>query len=67
MGRARAGLSAMQGDAAVIVMADGSDRPADVCAYYRLLEQGYDVAFGSRFIPGGTVEGYPPSSSWSTG
>lgn len=61
VGRAvRAGLSAMQGDAAVIVMADGSDRPADVCAYYRLLEQGYDVAFGSRFIPGGTVEGYPP-------
>ena len=60
VGRAvRAGLNAVRGDAAVIVMADGSDRPADVCAYYRLLQQGYDAAFGSRFSPGGYVEGYP--------
>jgi len=61
VGRAiRAGLSAVRGAAAVIVMADGSDRPADVCAYYRLLQQGYDAVFGSRFAAGGTVEGYPP-------
>ena len=61
VGRAvRAGLSAIRGDAAVIVMADGSDRPADICAYYRLLQQGYDAVFGSRFVPGGSVEGYPP-------
>ncbi|MGH2352947.1 MAG: glycosyltransferase, partial [Chloroflexota bacterium] len=50
----------IQGDAAVIVMADGSDRPADVCAYYRLLQQGYDAVFGSRFVAGGAVRGYPP-------
>lgn len=61
VGRAvRAGLAAAQGDAAVIVMADGSDRPEDVCAYHDLLEQGYDAVFGSRFIAGGTVQGYPP-------
>jgi dolichol-phosphate mannosyltransferase len=61
VGRAvRAGLSAAHGDAAVIVMADGSDRPADVSTYYRLLQQGYDAVFGSRFTAGGMVEGYPP-------
>ena len=60
VGRAvRAGLAAMQGDAAVIVMADGSDRPEDVCTYYRLLSEGYDAVFGSRFVPGGRVAGYP--------
>lgn len=61
VGRAvRAGLSAARGGAAVIVMADGSDRPSDVCAYYRLLCEGYDAVFGSRFIAGGKVQGYPP-------
>jgi dolichol-phosphate mannosyltransferase len=60
VGRAvRAGLEAMQGDAAVVVMADGSDRPEDVCAYYRELERGADAVFGSRFVAGGAVEGYP--------
>jgi dolichol-phosphate mannosyltransferase len=61
VGRAvRAGLEAMRGAAAVVVMADGSDRPEDVCAYYRELERGYDAVFGSRFVTGGAVEGYPP-------
>jgi dolichol-phosphate mannosyltransferase len=60
VGRAvRAGLQAIRGDAAVIVMADGSDRPADICTYYRLLQQGYDAVFGSRFVAGGGVQGYP--------
>jgi dolichol-phosphate mannosyltransferase len=61
VGRAvRSGLEAMQGDAAVIVMADGSDRPEDVCTYYHRLQAGYDAVFGSRFVAGGTVQGYPP-------
>jgi len=60
VGRAvRSGLEAMQGDAAVIVMADGSDRPEDVCTYYHQLQAGYDAVFGSRFVAGGEVEGYP--------
>jgi dolichol-phosphate mannosyltransferase len=41
-------------------MADGSDDPEDVVAYYRLLEQGYDCAFGSRFVKGAQVVDYPP-------
>ena len=55
----RAGLQAFTGDAVVIVMADGSDLPADVVAFYRKLEEGYDCVFGSRFMPGGKVVDYP--------
>jgi len=40
-------------------MADGSDNPRDVILYYRVLEAGYDCAFGSRFMPGAEVHGYP--------
>ena len=55
----RAGLDDFAGDAVAIVMADGSDAPEDLVAYHRLLEAGYDCAFGSRFIRGATVDGYP--------
>jgi dolichol-phosphate mannosyltransferase len=55
----RAGLERFEGDAVAIVMADGSDDPEDVVRYYRLLEEGYDCAFGSRFVHGSQVEGYP--------
>lgn len=60
-GRAvRCGLAHFRGDAAVIAMADGSDAPSDVLAYWRLIEAGHDCAFGMRFAPGTKVEGYPP-------
>ena len=55
----RAGLDLFDGDAVVLVMADGSDDPDDVVSYYRLLESGYDCAFGSRFIQGSEVHNYP--------
>jgi dolichol-phosphate mannosyltransferase len=55
----RKGLEAFTGDAVVIVMADGSDDPRDVVLYYRVLEAGYDCAFGSRFMPGAVVSDYP--------
>jgi dolichol-phosphate mannosyltransferase len=55
----RAGLEAFAGDAVAIVMADGSDDPDDLVLYFRVLEAGYDCAFGSRFMPGATVAGYP--------
>jgi dolichol-phosphate mannosyltransferase len=55
----RSGLDGFTGDAVAIVMADGSDDPADLVRYYRLLEEGYDCAFGSRFLRGSTVEDYP--------
>jgi dolichol-phosphate mannosyltransferase len=55
----RAGLEAYRGDAVAIMMADGSDGPDDLVSYYRVLESGYECAFGSRFIRGSTVEDYP--------
>ena len=42
------------------MMADGSDDPADLVTYHRILEDGFDCAFGSRFIgPHGRVTDYP--------
>lgn len=53
------GLDHSCGDAVVIMMADASDDPADAVKYWRLLGEGYDCAFGSRFIKGGVVIDYP--------
>ncbi len=55
----RAGLEAFTGDAVAIVMADGSDDPADLVRYAGVLGEGYDCAFGSRFMAGSGVVGYP--------
>lgn len=55
----RAGLERFEGDAVAIVMADGSDSPDDLVRYHRLLEEGYDCAFGSRFMRGAEVHDYP--------
>ncbi|WP_417848180.1 glycosyltransferase family 2 protein [Thalassoglobus sp.] len=59
-GRAiRSGLEAVQGDVVVICMADLSDDPQDILAYYKKICEGYDCVFGSRFIKGSHVENYP--------
>jgi dolichol-phosphate mannosyltransferase len=55
----RAGLDRFQGDAVAIMMADGSDDPEDLVRYHRVLEDGYDCAFGSRFSGGSRVVDYP--------
>lgn len=55
----RAGLDVFEGDAVVIVMADASDDPEDLVKYHRLLADGWDCAFGSRFMPGAHVYDYP--------
>jgi dolichol-phosphate mannosyltransferase len=54
-----AGINAMRGDAAVIMMADESDDCRDVVRYWRHLNEGWDCVFGSRFIKGGGVIDYP--------
>jgi dolichol-phosphate mannosyltransferase len=53
------GFDHMEGDAAVIMMADESDDCRDVVAYWKLLNQGWDAVFGSRFLKGGGVIDYP--------
>jgi dolichol-phosphate mannosyltransferase len=59
-GRAvRFGLEAVKGDVVVIYMADLSDDPEDLVAYYRKIEEGYDCVYGSRFTHGSKVVNYP--------
>ena len=53
------GFDHIRGDAVVVVMADASDAPADAVRYWRLLNEGYECAFGSRFVKGGRVIDYP--------
>jgi dolichol-phosphate mannosyltransferase len=55
----RAGLDVFRGDVVAIVMADGSDDPEDLIRYLAVIQDGFDCAFGSRFIRGSTVEDYP--------
>lgn len=55
----RCGLEQYAGDCAVIVMADGSETPADVLALYQPIRDGYDCGFGDRFIAHTAVIGYP--------
>lgn len=53
------GLDEMSGDAVVVMMADESDDCRDVLLYWKVLNQGYDAVFGSRFIKGGGTIDYP--------
>jgi dolichol-phosphate mannosyltransferase len=53
------GLEQLTGDAVVIMMADESDDCRDVVRYWRLLNEGWECVFGSRFIAGGGTIDYP--------
>jgi dolichol-phosphate mannosyltransferase len=53
------GIDRSEGDAVVIMMADGSDDGRDVVRYWEKLNEGYEAVFGSRFIAGGGVVDYP--------
>jgi dolichol-phosphate mannosyltransferase len=55
----RTGLEEFTGEAVAIVMADMSDSPKDLVRYYQVLQDGFDCAFGSRFVRGGDVRDYP--------
>ena len=56
----RFGLEKWKGDIIAICMADGSDSPMDILkSYYKIVDEGYNCVFGSRFIRKGDVNGYP--------
>jgi dolichol-phosphate mannosyltransferase len=56
----RHGLENFTGDAVAVYMADASDRPEDLIAFYRtMVAQNVDCVFGSRFKEGGRVVDYP--------
>jgi dolichol-phosphate mannosyltransferase len=60
----RYGLSYARGEAVAIMMADGSDSPEDLVTYFRKIGEGYECAFGSRFIPGSHIIDYPRHKLW---
>lgn len=56
----RYGLELWKGDVVVITMADASDAPDDILNSFNTLVKGdYHCVFGSRWVKGGNVEGYP--------
>ena len=56
----KAGLAEARGDVLIPFMGDLSDDPADIPKLVRAIGDGYDVAYGSRFMDGGAIDGYPP-------
>lgn len=56
----RAGLEAFEGDAVAVFMADASDRPEDLIAFYRKMEaENLDCVFGTRFHHDAKIVDYP--------
>src|SRR6266545_197620 len=55
-----AGIGLCCGDYVVIASADACNNADDIIQYYKTLDEGYDAVFGSRFIAGASVTGYPP-------
>jgi dolichol-phosphate mannosyltransferase len=61
----RYGLERFSGDCVAIMMADLSDDPLDLVRFYhRMMEEGVDCVFGSRFVKGGKVVDYPFHKLW---
>ena len=59
-GRAiKSGLEASKGKIIIPVMADLSDDPKTIPKLVEAVEDGYDIAIGSRFVPGGKLVDYP--------
>lgn len=57
----RHGFEKAAGEVVAVVMADGSEDPADVSLFYRkIIDEGFDCCFGSRWAQAGLVSGYPP-------
>lgn len=55
----RTGFEAARGEAVVVVMADGCDDLPKINEMGKLIEQGYDVVCGSRYMRGGQQLGGP--------
>ena len=56
----RAGLEAFAGNAVAVYMADASDRPEDLIAFYRKMEaENLDCVFGTRFHKDAKIVDYP--------
>ncbi|HON82446.1 MAG TPA: flippase-like domain-containing protein [Methanoregulaceae archaeon] len=56
----KAGMREATGDIIVPFMGDLSDDPHDIPLLVEGIRKGYDIAYGSRFIEGGSLRGYSP-------
>ena len=56
----RAGFEAASGDYVVMLDADGSMDPSEISRYVAMLQSGYDLVKGSRFMPGGGTADISP-------
>ena len=61
----KAGFRHACGDVIIPVMGDLSDDPEDIPKLIRKIEEGYDIAYGSRFVKGGSLNGYPMSKRFA--
>lgn len=57
----KTGFKNATGDVVIPLMADLSDDPYDIPKLVGKIEEGYDIAYGSRFCDGGSTDGYPPT------
>ena len=55
----REGFEQARGEVVIPFMGDASDDPLDIPRLYDKIQEGYDVVYGSRFIKGGKISGYP--------
>jgi len=55
----RRGLAEFRGGCVALVMADATDDPKDLVAFYRKWAEGYDCVFGTRFHRDSKVVDYP--------
>jgi len=55
----KSGMIEAKGDIVIPFMGDLSDNPLDIPRLVERIDEGYDVAYGSRFVEGGALNGYP--------
>lgn len=60
----RRGFAHARGDLIVMLDADGSMDPAEIVRYVALLDEGYDLVKGSRFLPQGGTSDISRVRSW---
>lgn len=59
------GFKHAKGDIIIPVMGDLSDDPKDIPKLVKKIEEGYDIAYGSRFIKDGSIEDYPTAKMFA--
>jgi glycosyltransferase involved in cell wall biosynthesis len=63
----RAGFAAARGEVIVMIDADRSMDPREIDRYLHLLEEGYDLVKGSRFMDGGGTDDMERLRRWGNG